>query len=373
MTSTRSRRVVLVGGGHSHAIVLEALAKEPLADAEVHLVVDHAVAVYSGMVPGVVAGQYRRREVELDVAALARLAGAELHLEPMVGIDRRARQIALPSDNALAYDVASLDIGSSVAGLDLEGVRQFTVPTRPIADLLDGVADATERARKLERPFRIVVVGGGAGGVELAFCLDARVKAHGTVRTSLVTDSPRLLPGFGEAFVRRISSEAERRGIRVLTGVRANKVDEAAVHLDDDRSLEHDLVMWSTGAVGQEAFRGTDLPLDPRGFVYVDDSLRVVGCDSLFAVGDCATLRAHPDTAKAGVYAVRQGPVLLRNLRRWLAGQPLESYAPQTDFLRLLNLGDGRALGGKWSVAAAGRPVMWLKDRIDRGFMARFP
>ncbi len=372
MSETQSRRLVLVGGGHSHALVLDALAKEPLVGVEVHLVVDRAVAVYSGMVPGVVAGQYRRREVELDVAALARRAGVELHREPMVGVDPKARQIALPGDKTLSYDLASLDIGSSVAGLELEGVRQFTLPTRPIAKLLDGVADATKRVRSLEHPFRIVVVGGGAGGVELAFCLDARVGAHGKAHTSLVTDSPGLLPGFGDAFVERISSEADRRGIRVLTGVRAHKVDEAAVYLDSGRTLEHDLVMWSTGAVGQRAFQGTELPLDSRGFVYVDDTLRVDGCESLFAVGDCATLRAHPETAKAGVYAVRQGPVLLRNLRSWLAEQPLGSYGPQADVWRLLRRGDGRALGGKWEFAASGRWVMWLKDRIDRRFMARF-
>ncbi len=373
MSKMQSRRLVLVGGGHSHAIVLEALIKEPLVGVEVHLIVDRAVAVYSGMVPGVVAGQYRRHEAELDVAGLAQRAGVTLHLEPMVGIDPKAQQVALPENRALSYDIASLDIGSAVAGVELEGVRKHTLPTRPIAKLLDGVDNATDRARELQRPFRNVVVGGGAGGVELAFCLDARVGTHAEASTTLVTDSPQLLPGFGDAFTTRISSEAARRGIRVRTGVRANKVDGAAVYLDDGSELAHDLVVWSTGAVGPQVFRGSSLPLDSRGFVYVDDTLRVDGHGSLFAAGDCATLRAHPETAKAGVYAVRQGPVLLRNLRHWLAEQPLESYQPQSDFLRLLNLGDGRALGGKWSLAATGRPVMWLKDQIDRRFMARFP
>jgi selenide,water dikinase len=363
--------LVLVGGGHSHALVLEALAAAPLVGMETHLVVDRPQAVYSGMVPGLIAEQYRRQDVEIDVAHLARRAGVHLHLEPMIGIDADARTILLPDAKKLRYDVAAIDIGSSTAGLDLEGVRQHALPTRPMQALLDGIETATLRAQKIEQEFRIVVVGGGAGGVELAFCLDARIAADSAVSTCLVTDGARVLPGYGDAFIERIQDEAARREIRIVTGRRAERLDEHAVVLDDGSRLPYDFVVWATGAVGPAVFQGTGLPLDDKGFVHVDDTLRVEGHDALFAVGDCATLRAYPDTPKAGVYAVRQGPVLLRNLRSWQAGRDLERFRPQSDFLRLLNLGDGRAVGGKWQIATSGRWVMRLKDRIDRRFMAR--
>jgi selenide,water dikinase len=72
------------------------------------------------------------------------------------------------------------------------------------------------------------------------------------------------------------------------------------------------------------------------------------------------------------VYAVRQGPVLTHNLRTANMGTPLKAFAPQRDFLTLLNLGDGTALGSKWGRTVEGRWVMRLKDWIDRRWVRRF-
>ncbi|MCA9511631.1 MAG: FAD-dependent oxidoreductase, partial [Myxococcales bacterium] len=133
-----------------------------------------------------------------------------------------------------------------------------------------------------------------------------------------------------------------------------------------------DLVVWATGAAAHPFVAESALPaaaLDERGFARIGATLEVAGCDGLFAVGDCASL---PGTAKAGVYAVRQGPVLADNLRAAHRGEPLARYAPQRDFLRLLNLGDGTAIAAKWGLAARGALAMRLKDRIDRGFMRRY-
>jgi len=140
----------------------------------------------------------------------------------------------------------------------------------------------------------------------------------------------------------------------------------------DDRSWPFDVLLWVTGAAGPALLRDSALPTDARGFVGTRSTLQVEGFDDLLAVGDCATLEAYPDTPKAGVYAVRQGPVLARNLRALLQGEPLESYRPQSDFLTLLNLGDGTALGTKKGISFEGRWVMRWKDWIDRRFMARF-
>ena len=98
-------------------------------------------------------------------------------------------------------------------------------------------------------------------------------------------------------------------------------------------------------------------------------TLQVEGTEHLFAVGDCASLTGMQ---KAGVYAVRSGPILAENLRRALAGQALRNYEPQQEYLSLLNLGDGTALGIKRGIAFEGRWVMHLKDRIDRRFVERY-
>ena len=142
--------------------------------------------------------------------------------------------------------------------------------------------------------------------------------------------------------------------------------------LEDGSRLPYDALVWVTGAVSHSVLEDSGLPTDARGFVLTRKTLQVEGHDDLLAVGDCGTLIDHPETPKAGVYAVRQGPYVADNLRRRLMGEPLRSYTPQHDFLTLLNLGDGSALGAKWRMSFEGRWVMRLKDRIDRAFMRKF-
>ena len=110
MISAPRRELVLVGGGHAHVQVLRRLAMDPPLRTRVTVVVDTPIAVYSGMVPGFVAGQYRREELEIDVLPLARRAGARVILAPMTGLDTRRRRIRLAGRPSIPFDVASLDV-----------------------------------------------------------------------------------------------------------------------------------------------------------------------------------------------------------------------------------------------------------------------
>lgn len=371
-----ARELVLVGGGHSHVQVLESLAAEPIPGFRVTVVVDSPIAVYSGMVPGFVAGQYEIRDLEIDVQALADRAGARTVVARATSIDSTRRHIVLADEAPLPFDVASVNIGSTVAGLDLPGIRQFALPTRPIGDLVHRIETLiTDLREETERDvFRIVVVGGGAGGVEMAFTLQARVSNEfdGALSVQLVHSGVRLMQGYPPGLAWRIHRHAARRGIQIEAERRVVGADEGAIRFEAGDPLAFDALIWVVGAASHSFFRDSCLPTDTRGFVRTRSSLQIEGDDALFAVGDCATLDEFPDTPKAGVYAVRQGPVLTRNLRAVAAGTDLESYRPQSDFLTLLNLGDGTALGVKWRRTFEGRWVMWLKDRIDRDFMRRF-
>lgn len=368
--------VVLVGGGHAHIQVLEALAAAPL-DAAVSLLVDVPVAVYSGMVPGVVAGQYAPREVELDPVGLARSVGAEVIIGRAVGVDPAARCITTEDGRKVRYDVACFDVGSTVAGLDTPGVRERAVPTRPIGAFVRRLDEVLRQARNEpgSAPFRIVVVGGGAGGVELVFTFAHRIGTDmgRSVEAVLLDGGAEILTGYGTGIRRRILRRARRRGIAIRTRTRVVAVADGLVETDGGDTIPFDALIWVTGAVSHPLFRESGLPTDGRGFVLTRPTLQFRDHDDVFGVGDCATLIDHPRTPKAGVYAVRQGPVLTRNLRAILAGRPLETYVPQRDFLTLLNLGGGHAVGAKWGISFEGRWVMRLKDTIDRKFMARFP
>jgi selenide,water dikinase len=370
------RELVLVGGGHSHVQVLRALAMNPLPGVRLSVIVDTPIAIYSGMVPGYLAGQYSVEQLSIDVPALARLAGAETIVARALSLDPEARRIGIEGGPAVAYDLTSINIGSTVAGLELPGIRQHALPTRPIGELVRRSDELISRAREwpLGEPFRVVVVGGGAGGVELAFTLEHRLRTAATCRIEmlLLHAGPHLLEGYPRSLGRRVERRASRRGIGIRCRARVAGAARESIRLGDGTALPCDALIWVTGAVSHPLFRDSGLATDPRGFVTTRSTLQVEGHDDIFAVGDCATLIDHPDTPKAGVYAVRQGPVLVDNLRAGLAGTPLQTYSPQQDFLTLLNLGDGTALGAKWGLSFEGRWVMRFKDWIDRRFMQRF-
>lgn len=342
----------------------------PLRDVRLSVILDRPEALYSGMVPGLVAAAYPAHALEIDVVPLARRSGARVVLAAATRVDPAARRIELEGRPPLAYDVASLDVGSSVHGLDLPGVREHAVATRPIGRFTRQL-DARLRALAAGgRRLRIAVVGGGAAGVELACALRARLGPGPGV--CLVSDAPALLPerpDLGE----RARQALSRLDIVLCLGRRVARVEKDALWLEGGADpIECQLAVWATGAAAPDLVRNSPLPRDERGFVRVGDSLAVTDCEGLFAAGDCASLASWPELPKAGVYAVREGPVLDANLRSALAGRPLRAYRPQRDFLALLNLGNGRALGARSGRVFEGRWVFRLKDRIDRRFMRRF-
>ena len=375
-TTYPQTELVLIGGGHSHVQVIRRFAMEPPPSTHLTVVLDRPVAIYSGMVPGFVAGQYRAEELEIDVVPLARRAMARVILSAATRIDAKQRLVYLEGRPPIRYDVASVDIGSTVAGLELPGIREHAVPTRPIVELVRRTDALVEKVRNREvgTPFHILVVGGGAGGVELMFTLWERVGARDdpTIQMTLVHALDQVLTGYPQSLIDRVHKNAETRHIAIVPNRRASEATSESVIFEDGETIPYDALVWVTGAVSHPLPRASGLPVEDRGFIRTRSTLQVEGYDDLFAVGDCATMTDYPKTPKAGVYAVRQGPYLIDNLRARIAGRPLKAYRPQGDFLTLLNLGDGTALGAKWGRSFEGKWVMDLKDWIDRRFMTRF-
>lgn len=371
MQTAATADLVLVGGGHAHVQVVRRWMMAPMAGVRLSVVLDRPEAVYSGMVPGFVAGDYAAHELEIDVVPLARRARARVVLARATGVDPVARRIELEGRPSLVYDVASLDVGSSVRGLELPGVAEHALATRPIRAFVDDLHARLDPLRALARP-RVAVVGAGAAGCELAFTLRARLLAAGIEpELTLVSDAARVLEDLPARVGARLERETRRRGIRLRLGQRVRAVSKDGLLLEDG-DVPSDLVVWATGAAAHPFLAGSGLPTDAAGFVRVRDTFQVEGHDDLFAVGDCASLGSAPWVRKAGVYAVRAGPVLDANLRARLGSRRLRSHVPQRDFLMLLNLGAGEAFGSKWGLAAQGRPVFRLKDWIDRRFVRRF-
>ncbi len=300
MSAGRPREVVLIGAGHAHVHVLEGFAAHPVPGSCLKVVADTPISVYSGMVPGFVAGQYRPQDLQIDVRALARRARAEVIVARATGIDTSNSRIALQDNSPVHYDIACFDIGSTVVGLDLPGIREHALPTRPIGLFVRRVDEIAERARRHDQgtPFQVVVIGGGAGGVELAFTLQRRLasEGNGQVDVALLEKGARILSGYPESLVRRVYRRAEARGIRIRCNRHVVAAAKETVMLADGEQLPCHALIWVTGAVSQPIFTESGLPTDDRGFVRIRSTLQVENHDDLFAVGDCATLIDYPRT-----------------------------------------------------------------------------
>lgn len=375
--SKKPRHLVLIGGGHAHVQVLKAFADKAPPYCRFTVVTPEPVAIYSGMAPGFVSGQYNRPDLEIDVRPLADACGAETIVAKCLSVDAAEQRIELDGLPALSYDLASFNIGSTVAGLDTPGVREHAFSSRPLGRLVDGMDDLIARAQRHpdDRPFHVVVVGAGVGGIELAFTVQHRLACEtgNRIAVTLLNQRRRILPRYPAALARRVHRLAEKRRIEIRNDVRVDAMDEHGVSLEGGQRVSCQAVLWVTGPASHPVFPNSPtVSTDDNGFVRTRATLQFESYDNLFAAGDCATITDYPQTPKAGVYAVRQGPFITHNLRAFLAGEPLKAYRPQPDFLTLLNVADGHALGCKWGITFGGKWVMKLKDRIDRKFMARF-
>ncbi len=368
---TGTVRLLLVGAGHAHLEILRRLSLEPLG-VTLTVVSPSPRHHYSGMVPGYLQGTYEEDEISVDVARLAERAGGSFEAGSAVAIDPRRQAVQLANGEELTYDLVSFAVGSDTAGAAAPEIAAHAQRVKPLARV------AALRARLLELSQaggerRAVVVGGGAAGVEVVFaCARVLDAAGGRRQLALVDSGPEILPGYTDrcrTLARRLLAG---RGIEVLTGKRVSAVGAGAVELAGGGTVPSDLTIWLTGAVALPLFAGAGLPLDERGFLILDDSLRSLADPRIFAAGDCGTLAHYPDTPKAGVYAVREAPFLWSSLKATLEGRRPPSYVPQSGFLSLLNTADGRALLQYKGQVAHSRWAFALKDWIDRRFLRKY-
>jgi selenide, water dikinase len=363
--------LVLVGGGHAHVHVLKSFGMRPMAGVRVSLVARDVETPYSGMLPGWVAGHYALDECHIDLGRLARFAGARLIRDEAIGIDRAGRRLLCRAHPPLRWDILSLDIGSAPRADEVPGAAEHTVPVKPIARFAARWEALLARARTIPG-FRLAVVGGGAGGVELALAAQYRLArlCESEPGVTLVTREA-LLPSHNRGVRRRVARIFAERGIALAVGNAVLRVEPGVLVCADGRRIAFDEALWVTEAGAASWLAETGLPLTVGGFVAIDERLRSPAEPRIFAVGDVATMPAHPRD-KAGVYAVRQGPPLAANLRRALAGETPRRAMPQRRGLALIGTGDGRAVASRGPFAAEGAPLWRLKDWIDRRWMRRY-
>lgn len=342
------RRVLLIGGGHAHALVLRHLERSPLHEAAVSIVAPSREQIYSGMVPGYLAGHYARDEITIDLARLAKAAGARFVSGAVTFLDPGRRVARLEDAQQLEYDIASLNVGS-LTDESLPGAGH-ALPVKPLDRFL--------REVRTSRGTRTAIVGGGTAGAELAMALAFR-----GVSVSLYAE---------RAIGAKLGAALRRNAVAVHENTPVSAIERGPAVRTGDGKSSFDQVLLSTGAAALPWLLSAGLPLDERGFALVEPTLQCVSHGELFAVGDCATLREAPHP-KSGVYSVRHAEVLQANLAAAVRGEAgMRRYSPQRRTLMLVSCGGRRALA-QWGALEAEGAWLWrVKDAIDRRWIAGF-
>ncbi len=360
-----TRDLVLIGGGHTHALVLRKWGMAPLPGARLTVINPGPTAPYSGLLPGFVAGHYERAELNIDLVQLARFAGARIVLGAVESIDTDRRLVHVPGRPPIAFDVASINVGITSDMPALTGFSEFAVPAKPLGSFaakwqayLDG-----------EGPASVAVIGGGVAGAELVMAMAFALRRKGRDAKVTLLDSATALSATGPKANSIIRAEMRELGIEVIEKVSINQITAERVELADGRKIEAAFVTGAAGARPYEWIADTKLDLD-EGFISVNQHLQTSD-PVVFAAGDCAHLTRNP-RPKAGVYAVREAPVLYNNLRAALGAGKMRAYKPQNDYLKLISLGQKSALAERLGTSFKGS-LMWLwKNHIDKKFMNKF-
>ena len=365
---------MLVGGGHSHVHVLKSFGMRPVPGVRLTLVARDVETPYSGMLPGLIAGHYTREEAHIDLRRLARFAGARLVHAEAVGIDREAHRVLCRRRPPVRYDLLSLDIGSTPKRQGIPGAEQHTVPIKPIDGFAARWADILERLRRAEERRRVLVVGGGAAGVEITLAMQQRVRSlvdEARMPAFALATVGGILPHYNVGVRRAFARVLAERGVEIHDDAEVVAVERGVAVCADGCRLGFDEAVWATQAGAADWLKETGLELDGKGFVAVDACLRSVSDPRVFAAGDVASVLPHP-REKAGVFAVRQGPPLADNLRRVLAGKSPRPFTPQRRYLSLITTGNRYAVGSRGRFKAEGRWVWRVKDWIDRRWMRQY-
>ncbi|TVP62465.1 MAG: FAD-dependent oxidoreductase [Nodularia sp. (in: Bacteria)] len=389
-----NQNLVLIGGGHSHAIVLKKFGMNPLPGVNLTLITPASDTPYSGMLPGHIAGFYRHNECHIDLRKLANFAQSQLYIDRAVGLDLNNHKVICANRATVDFDILSIDIGSTPATISVLGATEYAIAAKPVPKLLQYWYQLLESVAKNPQKFiSIAIVGGGAGGVELALSMQTHLheilqqnqQPIQNLEVHLFQRHETLLPNYHHSVQHQFQQILRKRGINLHLGenvcqvapqysILANRETEEIFEVKCESGLlvECHKIFWVTQASAPQWLKTTGLATDDQGFILVEDTLQSQTHPEVFAAGDIATMVNHP-RPKAGVFAVRQGQPLFENLQRALLGQPLKSYKPQQQYLSLIGTGDKRAIASKGAFTTPPHQLLWCwKDWIDRRFMQRF-
>jgi selenide,water dikinase len=371
-TAKIERDIVLLGAGNAHLQVVKWWGMRPIDGARLTLVNRASTMPYSGMLPGCISRTYRGEEITVDLARLCAVSGVTFIEAEAERVDVEHKEVHLRGRVPLRYDVLGMNIGSRPAAPESPIPPDKLLLLKPLETLMERIEALDTRVDGTEEKFHIVFAGGGASALEVCLALRTRYAEKKNLTYSMVVGGERILPRSSLPVSAHAAAALDKANVGIRSKVMVSTADENMLHLSDGDMLRYDLCVWATAAAPLPLVAASGFAVDRRGFVRAHDTLQTLTHADVFAVGDCVSLASHPTLPKAGVFAVREGPVLWDNLQAHLSGEDLRPYRPQKFYLFLLNTSDGKSIMSYGPWAASGKWVFGWKDFIDRNWTRKF-
>jgi NADH dehydrogenase FAD-containing subunit len=365
------KQLVLIGGGHAHMITLANLHAFIEKGLGVTVIQPSEYHYYSGMGPGMLGGTYGPDDIRFATRRLVEAKGGRFVLGRAYTIDPDKQLVHLEgSEEVIPYDVLSCNAGSFVPREMIQGENRNIFAVKPIEELLVAQKRIVELAAKGR--ITVAIIGSGPSSIEIAGNVHQLCREREVVMPRIqLFGGRKFLSGRPERVRRLARTILERKGIKILETGYVREIETGRIKLENGQEYSADIIFPAVGVKPSPIFSRSGLPAGPDGGLRVNEYLQSVGYKNIFGGGDCIYFEAEP-LDKVGVYAVRQNPVLHKNLMAALEDGPLEKFQPGGTYLLIYNLGDGEGILSKWSITFAGKLAFRIKDRIDRRFMRTF-
>ncbi len=372
------KKIVLVGGGFAGVEAVIEYHKEKLEDlADIIWIDKNGRFEYLPALPELISEKVSVEDVTGDLEKFAAKFGVEFHRDTVEEVDLDGRTVKTKSGLTLDYDFLILAVGAEPTFFNIKG-RENTYPAYHLDDYLK-IIDALRELELSKKP-RIVVVGAGLTGVEVAGELVDYVKKRSAVADIYVVEKVgKAVPFLGNEKASKLVEEyLKSRGVNFLFGKGVTEIKLDGVVLEDGYFLESNMVIWTAGVAPNSLVKNLNLPKKGRGWVVVKPTIQVEGYEEVYAPGDINCAIFDSDVAmKMAEEAMLQAKVAITNIKRTIEGKTLVKHRIAFSVRSPKSL---ISLGGNQAVLVYGRrfahrgrlPYIIKKIYVEKRYMSRF-
>ena len=361
--------LVLVGAGHTNCLFIKMWAMKSNVSLRVTLINSDPISSYTGMLPSLVAGLCAKSDAQINLFELCRASGVRLIIDTVKEIDKKQSQLVCKTGRVVNFDLLSINIGSNSLPL-INGFRKYGCSVRPLAVFHERWEKFLQSLNSNSCPV-ICIIGGGLASIELSFAMDIRLRKMGIENFNIkIFERGTAFGKLSQSQQRYLKAKATLRKIEIIENTVVREVSTDGLIKENGKLVHAGFIVSCIGPQPNDLIKNSKIE-NRDGYASVDKTLKVKGLNNVFAVGDCADFPSQA-VDKSGVYAVRQAPILYKNILKLLSKKELVHFKPQSDYLKLIIYEGTSAILLRNGIAFSGKWVWSLKKYIDKKFIKNF-